>query len=196
MERSLLLIIGALLTSTLLSSCSHSSPTTESGTPASAPTVAAARTTATKVDSLNGIPGHPFGEPLSAFPGLQLSQTQTPGVQTYSYPEGKGLTGWFGKHRKEVPFVFYTFRDGKFLAFQAIALGSGRPALQQETLFLLGQGHQNPENTTWVGEKARAFYTPRLLPAGPAEILDVQSLSLVEAQAKEEAARLKAENAQ
>lgn len=34
------------------------------------------------------------------------------------------------------------------------------------------------------------------LPAGPAEILDVQSLSLVEAQAKTEAARLKAENAQ
>ena len=188
------LVVGALFTSALLSSCSQSSPTAEFGSNDS--TVATERNTSSKVDSLNGVPGHRFGEPVSAFPGIVLAKSQQPGTQTYTYPESKPEGGWFGKHKKGDLFVFYTFKDGKFVGFQAIAFGATRAALQEEALFLLGRGKQGIANTSWVGEKTQAFYTPKVLPKGPAEILDIQSLSLVEAQAKENAVRLKAENAQ
>ncbi|MBO0360852.1 hypothetical protein J0X19_23030 [Hymenobacter sp. BT186] len=50
----------------------YSSPSSATTTdPPSPPLVASAL--AAKVDSLNGIPGHLFKEPLSAFPGLALS---------------------------------------------------------------------------------------------------------------------------
>jgi hypothetical protein len=148
-----------------------------------------------RADSLNGIPGHQFGEPLSAFPGLVLAKTQQLGTRTYYYPDGKGEGGWFGKHKKEVPSVFYVFRDGKFAAFQAVAFGEGREALAEETVFLLGRGKQHVENTTWAGQKAQALYTQTTLTRGPAEILDIESIEHVKAQAADEAARLKRENA-
>lgn len=189
------LAIGALFTSVLLSSCSHSSPTTETGP--SAPTVAAERITSTKADSLNGIPGHQFGEPLSNFPGLVLTPGQgAPGTKRYTYPADKPEAGWFGKHKKEVEYVFYIFRDDKFIAFQAIAFGAGRSALQQEALFLFGKGERRNEGTHWAGTKAQAFYSLKLLPAGPAELLDVVSVEDADAQATRDAAKLKAENTQ
>jgi hypothetical protein len=124
-----------------------------------------------------------------------LTQGQQPGTQTYNYPEGKPEAGWFGKHKKDVPSVYYTFKDGKFVAFQAIAYGAGRAALQEEALFLFGPGSKGVTNTSWVGQKTQAYYTPKVLPYGPAEILDVQRLSLVRDQASETAERLKRENA-
>lgn len=190
------LAIGTVFAGTLLSSCSHSSSTTELAAGASAPTVAAERTTATKVDSLNGIPGHQFGEPLSAFPGLEPTAGQgEPGTIRYTYPAGKAEGSWFGKHKKEVPHVYYTFRDNKFVWFQAIAVGDGRQALQQEAQFLFGAGKRNGVGTHWAGEKAEAYYSMSSLSTGPAETLDVMSVPLMKAKASEDAARLKAENA-
>jgi hypothetical protein len=188
------LAIGALFAGILLSSCSHSSPTTEAG---STPTVAAEQTISTKVDSLNGIPGHQFGEPLSAFPGLVLTPGQgTPGTRRYAYPEGKPEAGWFGKHKKEAEYIFYTFRNNKFIAFQAVAFGPGRQALQQEAAFLFGQGERRGLGTHWAGNKAQAFYSIRNLPTGAAELLDVVSVVDAEAQDEKDAVRLKAENTQ
>lgn len=187
--------IGALFTGVLLSSCSHSSPTTETGS--GTPTIAVKRTTSTKVDSLNGIPGHRFGEHLSAFPGLVLTPGQgTPGTQRYAYPADKPEAGWFGKHKKEVEYVFYTFRDGKFISFQAVAFGPGRQALQKEAEYLFGKGERRGLGTHWSGEKAQAFYSLRNLPTGAAELLDVVSVEDADAQEVRDAAKLKAENTQ
>jgi hypothetical protein len=184
-----------LCAGTLLSSCSQSTPETTTGTQAAARPASPEFPFGGKVDSLNGIPGHQFGEPLSAFPGIELAKTQNPGTRTYTYPDNKPAPGWFGKHKKDVPFVFYVFKDDKFIAFQAIAMGAGRQALQEQALFLFGPGKKYPAGTSWNGEKALAYYTPRLLPNGPAEILDVQSVEGNKAQAAATAERLKKENA-
>jgi hypothetical protein len=183
-----------LLAGALFSSCSHPSATTDSAgtSKLEVPIVTGIRVS--RADSLNGIPGHHFGEPLSAFPGLTLTKSQNPGTQTYGYPDEKPEAGWFGKHKKDV-FSFYIFKDGKFLAFQAIGFGPGRAALQEEAAFLFGRGKQNMDGTSWKGEKTQAYYTQQIMAKGPAEILDVQSLSLVEAQASESTDRLKRENA-
>lgn len=154
------------------------------------------RTQVSRIDSLNGIPGHHFGDPVSSFPGMILAKSQQLGTQTYTYPDGKPEGGWFGKHKKGDLFVFYTFKDDKFVGFQALAFGSTRAALQEETLFLLGPGNKSAVNTSWAGEKTQAFYTPKLLPKGAAEILDIQSLDLVKAQASAAADRLRRENAE
>lgn len=188
------LAIGTLFAGILLSSCSHYSPTTEAESSASI--IAAGQIISTKVDSLNGIPGHRFGEPLSAFPGLVLTPGQgVPGTRRYAYPEGKPEAGWFGIHKKEVEYVFYTFRNNKFIAFQAIAFGPGRQALQNEALFLFGQGERRGLGTHWAGNKAQAFYSLRNLPTGAAELLDVVSVEDADAQAASDAVRLKQENA-
>ena len=79
------------------------------GTESAAPTAAVQRGPGTRADSLGGIPGHQFGEPLSAFPGLKLNSVQTPGSKTYIYPEGKGEPGWFGKRKKEAPGDYFSF---------------------------------------------------------------------------------------
>jgi hypothetical protein len=150
-----------------------------------------------RADSLNGIPGHHFGEPFSAFPGLVLTPGQgAPGTKRYAYPTDKPEAGWFGKHKKEVEYVFYTFRDGKFIAFQAIAFGPGRQALQQEATFLFGPGERRGLGTHWAGDKAQAFYSLRNLPTGAAELLDVVSVEDADAQASIDASRLKQENAE
>ncbi len=191
------LAIGVLLATTLLSNCSHSSPANESKPEGSAPNVIAERSIGTKVDSLNGIPGHHFGDPVSSFPGIVLAKSQQPGTQTYTYPDNKPEGGWFGKHKQGGNlFVFYTFKDNKFAGFQALAFGTTRAELQEETMFLLGPGQKGAFNTNWAGEKTRALYTPKMLPKGAAEILDIQSLSLVNAQLSESTERLKKENSQ
>lgn len=152
-----------------------------------------------RADSLNGIPGHAFGEPLSAFPGLVLAPNQTPGSQKYTYPDGKGEPGWFGKRKKEAPasyFTFYVFADGKFVGFTAISFGEGRKALQEQALYLLGPGEKFATGTTWDGQRVLASYTLPTLEMGPANQLDVQSQAFVHGQATAQAALLKAENAQ
>lgn len=193
-----------VLTSGLLTNCSSPSSTTplaDSSTGATVTTpVATVRTPGTRADSLGGIPGHKFGEELSAFPSLELYPNQKPGTQTYHYPGGKGEPGWFGKRKKESPEEFYTsyvFQDGRFVAFQAMAVGAGRKALQEQTRYLLGAGTVTTTTTNWEGEKVLAYYSLVNHPSlGLTEVLDVQSQDFVKGQATAKADRLKAENAQ
>lgn len=191
---ALFIVVGVLL-----GGCTDSgSPTEKGGGNATASTEAPARTRGTRVDSLNGIPGHRFGEPLSAFPGLVLAPNQAPGSQKYTYPDGKGEPGWFGKRKKEAPstyFTFYVFADGKFVGFTAISFGEGRKALQEQALYLLGPGEKFATGTTWDGQRVLASYTLPTLEMGPANQLDVQSQAFVRAQATATADRLKKENA-
>jgi hypothetical protein len=94
-----------------------------------------------------------------------------------------------------VEYVFYTFRNNKFIAFQAVAFGPGRQALQKEATFLFGQGERRGLGTYWAGTKAQAFYSLKLLPTGAAELLDVISVEDADTQAASDAAQLKRENA-
>lgn len=189
----------SIFSSVLLGSCTGSgSPTEKEGENETAATAAAVRTPGTRADSLGGIPGHPFGEPLSAFPGLELTTSQRPGSQSYHYPGGKGEPGWFGKRKKESPtefYSFYVFKDGHFAAFQAMALGAGRPALREQVQYLLGAGTPTTTTTNWEGERVFAFSEAQLPGSGPSETLDVQSQDFRKAQATAQADRLKQENA-
>ena len=181
----------------LLAGCSSPSPT--------APPAADAVKTATspapafpfggKVDSLHGIAGHAFGEPLSAFPKLRLLPP-TPGVpvgptRTYT---SEGTTGWFGKHRAQVNTQLYTFLDGKFYAFVAI----GDPAvLRPEATYLFGPGQaQGAYQLFWEGSQARAVYAEKAAGFGREGRLDVLSKPMEAALAAKQQAQLKAENAQ
>lgn len=181
-------------TATLLSSCSSPSPAT-TATPA-----AAGGTTRPapefpfggKVDSLNGIAGHPFGEPLSAFPKMNLLPP-SPGerTRTYSY---KGDAGWFGKHRAQVPTQLYYFLDGKFCRFLAI----GNPTiLREEVSYLFGPGlAEGKYRLFWEGSRARAAYVEQAEGLGMIGRLNVLSKPFEAQEAAEAAAQLQAENAQ
>lgn len=164
-----------------------------------APTVAAVRGPGERADSLNGIPGHQLGEPLSAFPGLKLSTDQTPGCKTYVYPGGKGEPGWFGKRAKASPgmyYSFYKFRDGRFVAFSAAAYREGRTALLEQAAYLFGPGVPRIGGINWEGKRVFASTSDETNPVGgPYTILEVQSMDFVRALAKDKADQLKAENA-
>ncbi|HEX8349979.1 MAG TPA: hypothetical protein VF598_08445 [Hymenobacter sp.] len=190
-----------LLAGVLLGSCTDSGSPTETGNGNDTASIATVvRTPGTRADSLGGIPGHKFGEPLNAFPGLELTANQKPGTQTYHYPGGKGEPGWFGKRKQESPnefYSFYTFKDGRFVAFQAMALGTGRKALQEQTRYLLGAGTPTTTTTNWEGEQVLAYYSLTTQPgSGLAEVLDLQSQDFVKGRATARAALLKAENTQ
>ena len=112
--------VALVLASGLLASCSSPSAT-------STPADAAAGTSTPpppaspfggKIDSLNGIAGHVFGEPLSAFPKMQLLPP-APGEVTRTYTD-EGTAGWFGQHHAQVRTQFYYFLDGKFYRFLAL----------------------------------------------------------------------------
>ncbi|MDQ2769111.1 MAG: hypothetical protein M3Y54_01250 [Bacteroidota bacterium] len=181
----------------LLAGCSSPSPT-------ASPTADAVKTAVSpppafpfggKVDSLHGIAGHAFGEPLSAFPKLRLLPP-TPGVpvgptRTYT---SEGTTGWFGKHRAQVNVQLYTFLDGKFYAFVAL----GDPAvLRPEATYLFGPGQaQGAYQLSWEGRQARAVYTEKAAGFGREGRLDVVSKTLEAVLAAKQQAQLKAENAQ
>nr|GEV99662.1 hypothetical protein [Tanacetum cinerariifolium] len=136
------------------------------------------RDTGTRVDSLNGIPGHQFGELLSAFPGLVAVEGSTePGYATYYYPVGNPQEkGWFGKHHREIGSVFYRFHAGRFANFRAVAYGAeGKNLLRQETIFLLGKGKTGLDRTEWLGRRAWAVYTSPILDGESVEQLDIIS---------------------
>jgi hypothetical protein len=187
-----------LLTGALLVGCSSPSPTTASdaAVPADAPAPPPpAFPFGGKIDSLDGIAGHKFGEPLSAFPKLKLLPA-IPGVPvgpTRTYTSA-ATTGWFGKHQKQVPTQLYSFLDGKFCAFVAI----GDPAvLRPETGYLFGPGMaQDQYQSFWEGSQARAMYTEKAVGFGREGRLDVLSKTYEAELAARASAKLKAENAQ
>lgn len=188
----------AVLCGALATGCTSQETAPTAGSAAASP-AAAVRTPGSRADSLAGIPGHAFGQPLSAFPGLALYPTQKPGTQTYHYPQGKGEPGWFGKRKKELPeelYTYYVFQDGRFVAFQAMALGRGRKLLQEQTAYLLGTGRVTTTTTNWEGEQVLAYYSLVNQPGlGGAEVLDVQSQAFVKGQATAKADQLKKDNA-
>ena len=183
-----------VLASGLLVSCSSPSSTT--------PPAAAATETPTpppsafpfggKIDSLNGIAGHAFGEPLSAFPNIRLLPP-APGEVTRTY-EYVGTAGWFGKHHAQVRTQFYYFLDGKFYRFLAL----GDPAaLRPEVTYLFGPGQaQGQYQLFWEGSRARAAYVEKAEGFGMEGRLDVLSKPAEAALAARASAQLKAENAQ
>ena len=188
-----------MLTSGLLASCSSPSPTNPPAI--SAATTAAASAPASpsraKVDSLNGIAGHHFGELLSAFPGLVPVGQKELGAQSYYY--SKNEPGWFGKRCKEYPNEFYTrytFAEGKFVAFFASGKGDMRPALQKEAEYLYGPGVATLNGSLWSGQQAEAWTAPDNQGFAPATTLLVRSQAIARQQAAQANARLKAENAQ
>jgi hypothetical protein len=182
------------LSGALLGSCSSPSPaTTETAPPAAVPAQPSAQFPfGGKVDSLNGIAGHTFGQPLSAFPKMQL-QPPLPGqlTRTYAY---EGSEGWFGQHHKQVRAQLYYFLNGKFCRFLAL----GDPTvLRPEATYLFGPGQaEGKYRLFWEGRQARAAYREKASGMGMEGTLDVASKVLEAEEAAQANAQLEAENAQ
>lgn|GEM_PF-1585742 len=188
-----------VLTGFLFSGCSHPAPTTTAGASETETSSSAAKYPyGSKVDSLNGVPTHRFGEPLSNFKGLVRADGATPGMVSYHLPTGSAQqVRWFAKHAEEVPGVFYLFRDGKFASFQAVAYSAaGQAALAAEANFLFGPGRPLGDRTEWVGEKALAVLSTTYLNGQNVKVLNVNSVILQAEQEHRQQDQLRAENAQ
>ena len=174
----------------LLPSCAPPNPTAAAGAAPAATPPPPAFPFGHRVDSLNGIAGHRFGEPPSAFPRLHL-ELPTTGMPTRTYTS-EATTGWFGRHRAQVPSQYYTFLDGKFFAFAAL----GDPAvLKPQLTHLFGPGRaQGAHQLLWEGSQARAVYSERAVGAGREGRLDVVSKPLEVALAAKQYPGVKAEN--
>lgn len=183
----------------LLNSCSHPTPTTTAETPNKGTVSPDTKFPyGSKVDSLDGVPTHHFGKPLSAFKGLIRADGATPGMVSYHLPTGSAQeVRWFAKHAKEVPGVFYLFRDGRFASFQAVAYSAaGQAALTAEAHFLFGPGRSLGDRTEWVGERAWAVLSTTFLNGQNVKVLNVNSVTLQAAQEHRQQDQLKAENMQ
>jgi hypothetical protein len=182
------------LTGVLLSSCSSPSPATTATTPAAAvtPQPSTRFPFGGKVDSLNGIAGHTFGQALSAFPRMRALPV-SPGELTRVYVY-EGSEGWFCKHHQQVRTQFYYFLNGKFCRFLAL----GDPTvLRPEATYLFGPGQaEGRYRLFWEGSQARAVYSEQANGMGMEGKLDVLSKPLEAERAAQANARLKAENAQ
>ena len=150
MMRHSFLSLLAAGSATFATGCSSPQGSSVAAAPESAAKpVVAERGPGTRADSLGGIPGHKFGGPLSAFPGLKLlpAAQQQPGYKTYAYPEGKGEPGWFGKRIRETPGSYlslYRFRDGRFVSFAAKAFGLARPPPDEQASYPVRARHAAP----------------------------------------------------
>lgn len=106
-----------------------------------------------RADSLNGIPGHAFGEPRSSFPELEAKGYQDlDGYTYYDAKEGQE-TGWFGKNAGHVRTTYRFYQD-KFASFDASAQGTDRPLLAEEAMYLFGKGLPEPPKNLAYGEAA------------------------------------------
>jgi hypothetical protein len=184
-----------------LSSCSHAAPDTTTApaiaaaTPASAP---ASRSYGARADSLDGMQGHHFGEPLRNFPKLVLlTKADEQGVRVYRMPAAQER-GWFGKHAKDFS-TYYQFQDGKFSMFRAVTTGIGanRTAMRQEARYLFGPGKDRNDQLSgldWEGERVVVQYSEKL--TFPVQCwLEVYSKPLLAVQHAKQQAQLQAENA-
>lgn len=178
----------------LLGSCTDSgSPAQKAGRDQSAPAEATITTWATRVDSLNGIPGHHFGEPLSSFPGLVPISGKEFGAQSYYYVQ-QGETGWFGKCTKEHSNDFYTrytFSGGKFVSFLASGRGEMSQALQQQAEYLYGPGTPTNDGSRWAGSRTEAWMASDTQNSSPVNTLMVWSKAFARQQAQARAAQLR-----
>jgi hypothetical protein len=124
------------------------------------------RTTGTAADSLNGMQGHTFGEPLRNFPGLiLLEKHDEEGVRWYRMRAGQ-KRGWFGKYSQYL-ITSYQFQDGPFSMFVAMTTGlrSSPMALREEAHFGPGKDqHDQMGEIDWDGERVRAMYFEKHVP--------------------------------
>ena len=197
----LLHTIASLAGTLLLHACSQAAPETAADSSPQGSTPAAAttqRTTGTAADSLNGMQGHTFGEPLSNFPGLVLvTKEDAKGVRVYQMPAAKER-GWFGKHAKDFA-TYYQFQDGRFAMFRAVTtgLGANRTAMREEARFLFGPGKDRNDMMSgldWEGERVRVMYSEKL--TTPIQCwLEVYSKPLLLVQQARQRAQLQADNA-
>lgn len=195
----LVLPIAALAGTLLLQTCSQAPPDTATdsslaGALAPSPTK---RTTGTAADSLNGIQGHTFGEPLRNFPEFGLfSEDDELGVRMYRMPPGR-KRGWFGQHAKEFR-TYYQFQDGRFAMFRAVTMdvGANPMALREHALSLFGPGKGRKDLKgvlDWDGERVWAMYSEKL--TSPAQCwLQVYSKPLRRVQQAKQRAKRQADN--
>ena len=188
-----------LFTGMLAGGCSQHSPATTDAKPdLAAPQPAVPQPVArfpygAKVDSLNGLAGHTFGQPLRAFPPMKPYPAE-PGELLRIYLVPKQATGnWFARHRREVPYQYYHFLDGQFYRFRAVGDAA---TLRAEALYLLGPGLAQGPQLYWEGERARAVYSEQIRGFGREGTLEVLSKPLEAALAAKAQAKLKADNAQ
>lgn len=167
MLNSLTRLSAVTLTGVMLSSCSSGTSDTPSDAfPARVPSpTPAIRTAGTAVDSINGMQGHSFGEPLRNFPGLLLmEQNDELGVRWYKLPAGQEW-GCFGKYAKEYN-TYYPFQGGQFAMFRAIStdLGANPAVLREEICSFFGPGKRRKDLKgilEWDGERVRAIYSEK-----------------------------------
>ena len=147
----------------------------------------------TKVDSLNGIAGHVFGQPLNTFAKLEaVALDSGDPIRRYWVPAAASR-GWFSKHRQQVPNQFVDFVDGQFYRFRAV----GEPAtLRAEAIFLFGPGLVEGEKVFWEGARTRAAYSEQVRGLGREGTLDVLSKPLEATLAAKAQAKLRADNTQ
>ncbi|RZK17070.1 MAG: hypothetical protein EOO56_18665 [Hymenobacter sp.] len=122
----------------------------------------------------------------------------SPGELTRTYDDegvaGAKATGWFGKHRPQVPTQLYWFLDNKFSQFRAVGDAA---TLRAEAIYLLGPGQaQGQYQLFWEGSRARAVFSEQARGFGREGTLDVLSKPLEAELAAKKQALLKAENAQ
>ena len=198
--RRFVLPMAALAGILLLQACSQAPPDASIVSSLAAPLSSPAKRTAgTAADSLNGMQGHTFGEPLRNFPELgPFSTDDERGVQMYRMPAGRER-GWFGKHAKEFR-TYYQFQDGRFAMFRAVSMdfGPNQTALREEALSLFGPGKHRKDLKgvlDWDGERVWAMYSEKL--TSPAQCwLQVYSKPLRRVQQAKQRAQLQASNAQ
>lgn len=171
-------------------------PRTQTRPPAAAKpqTQAKPRSYGARADSLNGIPGHAFGEPRSNFPELQATGLRD--MEGYLYYEAQPgqEPNWFGKNSDHVR-TLYRFYQDKFVIFEASATGDDRPLLEQETVYLFGPGRLQQQGLEavrqWEGQRVLA----RLSSAQNHYELAVMSKTLLNQKAADKATQQKAEAA-
>lgn len=115
-----------------------------------------------RADSLNGISGHHFGDPLSSFPELMAKGYRDLEGYTYYQVRPGQERGWFGKNAEHVQTVYRFYQD-KFASFDASAYGDDRLLLTEQAHYLFGTGQpQSPKDLAygqaamrWEGKQVR-----------------------------------------
>ena len=164
--------------------------------------------TGLKADSLDGFPGHRFGELRSNFPELEARGFADPltGLVSYSLRDGQQGPGWFAKNADQVSSTYWFYHD-QFAALVTHARNQGRTLLADEAVYLFGKGQNQGTafgQTTyqWRGQRVLVELTDghnetslsiSSRPIQAQQAADQQAKQKAEAAAR--AAKFKADNA-